>query len=483
VNRKREGAVVVGASIAGLLAARVLADHFAGVTLIERDALPATPSARRGAPQARHTHALLVRGRLILEGLFPGLIDELIADGAVLFDSGADSAFMSPLGWLPRFPTGLMTVACSRDLLEWHIRRRLAMLPNVRFIQDTEVTGLIPAQYGRRAGVAGVTVRPRGAGLGFTAGEPASATLIPADLVVDASGRGSHAPDWLAGLGIRRPRETLVNSYLAYATRTYAVPDFERDWKVATIQAQPPDLTRAGVILPIEGGRWMVTLAGYCRDYPPLDDAGFIDYAQSLAHPLIVQAIQRARPLTPIVGYRRTENYMRHYEELPIWPDGLAVTGDAVCGFNPIYGQGMTNAAIGATILAGVLRRSDSHYAARFQKMLARHNATPWLLATNEDFRFPATEGDRPGRGTWLVQRYLDRVIIASLTRRDVLLAFFAVAHMVAGPASLFRPAVVARVLWHALTHRGAGAGTEMPTSSMEVPNAIPEPAGRTPRR
>jgi hypothetical protein len=179
---------------------------------------------------------------------------------------------------------------------------------------------------------------------------------------------------------------------------------------------------------------------------------------------------------------------MRHYEELPEWPDGFAVTGDAVCGFNPIYGQGMTNAAIGATILAGVLRRSDSHYAARFQKMLARHNATPWLLATNEDFRFPATEGDRPGRGTWLVQRYLDRVIIASLTRRDVLLAFFAVAHMVAGPASLFRPrdspglarlTTAARNLSPSAQHHGG----HPPPSGHDFPIARHTPGTPTPVR
>jgi hypothetical protein len=221
----------------------------------------------------------------------------------------------------------------------------------------------------------------------------------------------------------------------------------------------------------------MVTLAGYCHDYPPLDDVGFMDYAQSLAHPLIFQAIQAARPLTPIVGYRRTENHMRHYEELPNWPDGFVVTGDAVCGFNPIYGQGMTNAAIAATILDRVLRRGDPHYAARFQKLLARHNTTPWLLATNEDFRFPATQGDRPGRGTWLVQRYLDRVIIASLTRRDVLLAFFGVAHMLAGPSSLFRPRVMARVLWHVLSQRGP-AGETQPHLA-EPPPALGAPADR----
>ena len=482
MNRKRDHAIVVGASIAGLLAARVLADHFRQVTLLERDRLPDTPSARSGVPQARHAHVLLVRGRMILEGFFPGLVDELTADGAILFDSAADAMFMSPLGWLPRFQTGLMTVSCSRDLLEWHIRRRLAAHPNVHFTQQAEVTGLIPVQAtvgavgGIPASVVGVTVRSRGPA------RPSAAESIRADLVVDATGRSSHAPAWMASLGFQQPRETLVNSHLAYATCTYMAPDFERDWKVATIEAQPPDLTRAGAILPIEGGRWMVTLAGYCGDYPPLDEAGFMEYAHSLAHPLIFEALQGARPLTSIVGYQRTENHMRHYEELPRWPEGFVITGDAVCGFNPIYGQGMTNAAIGATILDGVLRQEGAQLAPRFQKLLAKHNTTPWLLATNEDFRFPATEGDRPRRGTWLIQRYIDRVIVASLTRRDLFLAFFSVAHMLAGPVSLFRPAVMARVLWHALAQGSRAAEAEVPTRLIEAPSVSQAPTRRAPK-
>jgi len=445
VKTRRSRAIVIGASIAGLLAARVLADHFEQVTVLERDDLPASPQARSGVPQARHTHALLVRGRIILERLFPGLIDELVGDGATLFDSSAEVRFLSPFGWLPRIKTDFYTTACSRDLLEWHIRRRLAEHSNVTLVPQADVSGLLLAGDG--AAVGGVTVRWRGA----AADRPNS---YPSDLVLDASGRDSRAPDWLAALGYPRPPETTVNSYLGYATRTYTRPEGDRDWVVATLQAQPPDLRRGGVILPIEGGRWIVTLIGYGRDYPPLDEVGFMEFIRSLADPLLFDALSDAQPLTPIVGYQRTENHMRHYERLADWPQGFVVAGDAVCGFNPIYAQGMTNAAICATMLDTALQDGDAGFAARFQKQLAEHNRTPWLLATNEDLRFPTTQGERPPRAAWLAQRYIDRVALTALVQDDVFVAFFSVVHMLAGPGSLFRPSVVAKVLWHTLMDR-----------------------------
>jgi 2-polyprenyl-6-methoxyphenol hydroxylase-like FAD-dependent oxidoreductase len=444
MSGKRDHAIVIGASIAGLMAARVLSDHYQSVTVVERDKLPDEPAPRNGAPQSRHTHVLLVRGRQIIEEYFPGIVEELTADGATLFDSAADIRLLTPLGWLPRFKTGFMTLACTRGLLEWRLRKRLAQRENVGFLEEAEVSGLLAADQSHR--VAGVTWRPHP----LTSEGPHQ---LPADLVADAGGRDSHAPKWLETLGRVPPAVRIVNSYVGYATRVFARPAGERDWVLVTIQAQPPAGTRAGVILPIEGDRWIVTLVGYIRDYPPLDERGFMDFARSLPDPILYEALRDAVPLTPIAGYRRTENYLHLYEAVADWPAGFVVTGDAVSGFNPAYGQGMTNAAIGATILDAVLQRNKPDFEAEFQRRLAAHNKTPWLLATNEDFRFPGTEGERPRAGTWLTQRYLDRLFIASVEDQDVFEAFISVAHLLKGPGYLFRPRIAAKVLWHTLTH------------------------------
>lgn len=441
--------MVIGASIAGLMAGRVLADHYTQVTVLERDRLPDAPTPRNGVPQSRHTHVLLVRGRQIMEDYFPGLIGELTAAGATLFDSSADARFLTPLGWLPRLETGLISVACTRGLIEWHLHGRLAQRRNVRFVEEAEAIGLMreEGQPSTRAGVSGVSVRSRASG-------SANQDAFAADLVVDASGRSSRAADWLASLGRQKPRESVVNSYVGYATRLYAQPEGERDWLIATLQAHPPQLTRAGVILPIEAGRWIVTLVGYVRDYPPTDEVGFMEFARTLASPLIFDSLQRATPVSPIAGYRRTENYMRHFEQVRDWPEGFVVIGDAVCGFNPAYGQGMTNAAIGATILDEILHEGKPDFEGEFQRRLARHNGTPWLLATNEDFRFPQTEGQRPGALTRLIQRYIDRLFIASMQNTEIFEAFMAVVHMLKGPGYLFRPRIAAKVMWHTLMSR-----------------------------
>jgi 2-polyprenyl-6-methoxyphenol hydroxylase-like FAD-dependent oxidoreductase len=463
VSAQRERAVVIGASMAGLVAARVLAEHYREVTVLERDRLPAAPGPRNGVPQARHTHVLLVRGRQILEQYFPGIVEELVADGATLFDSTADARFLTPLGWLPRFKTGLSTVSCTRGLLEWHVRRRLAGCGNVLFVEEVWVTGLIQADGMRR--VNGVSVRSR------SPGSDRPETFF-ADLVVDASGRDSSTPQWLTRLGRAQPPQKLVNSYVGYSTRIFTRPEGGRDWLIATIHASPPDATRAAVILPIEGNRWIATMVGYARDYPPTDEAGFMDFARSLRDPIIFEALREAEPLTPIVGYRRTENNMHLYERVDDWPQGLIVVGDAVCCFNPIYGQGMTNAAICATILQDLLRGTTREFEAEFQKRLARHNSTPWLLATNEDFRFPQTEGERPRGGTRLIQRYIDRLFIASVEDPEIFEAFISVAHLLKGPGYLFRPKVVAKVLWHALTHlRPPANRPASPTAAGETQN------------
>jgi 2-polyprenyl-6-methoxyphenol hydroxylase-like FAD-dependent oxidoreductase len=439
----RSHALVIGGSIAGLLAARVLADHFERVTILDRDHFPAAPEFRKGVPQSRHAHILLVRGWQILDQLFPGLRADLAAAGAPAIDVLADFKMLTFSGWAPRTHSRLITVSCSRDLLEWHIRRQLAANSRVRFCEGREAAELIADPASGR--ILGVRARNRDAA---AAGADESEEFR-AGLVVDASGRSSRAPQWLAGLGYGTVEETLINSFLGYASRFYRRPaGFNGDWQGVLISARPPNNPRGGTIVPLEDNRWLVTLGGAGRDYPPTEEAGFLAFAQSLASPLIYEAIRDAEPLSAIHGYQRTENRWRHYERMGQWPQGFMITGDAVCAFNPVYGQGMTAAAVGAVTLDGVLRKRGRREAERrFQRELARRSGETWLMATGEDFRYPTTEGGQRTAIMRWTHWYMDRVIAASAHDIEVLTAFATTAHLLAPPASLFHPRIVARAL------------------------------------
>ncbi|MDB5310297.1 MAG: monooxygenase FAD-binding protein, partial [Gemmataceae bacterium] len=343
----RRHAVVVGGSLAGMLAARVLSDHFDIVTLLERDRLPVTPAARPGLPQGRHVHVLLERGRGAMERFLPGLTGDLVRAGAERLDATRDVAWMSPYGWYVRFPGDLLLLASTRDLIDWGVRARVAALPNVRIHQGAEVTGLVRGP-GDGARVAGVRLRPRTADAEAGRG----GAVLAADLVVVADGRHSRLPDWLTALGYEPPEETVVNSFQGYASRLYRPPaGFQADWKSLYIQQAPPADPRGGLVVPVEGGLWVVSLVGGDGDYPPTDEAGFLAFARSLRSPAVYEAIAAAEPLTPIAGQRATENRQRHYARLGRFPEGVVAVGDAVCAFNPVYGQGMTAAALGAEVL------------------------------------------------------------------------------------------------------------------------------------
>lgn len=456
-------AVVIGGSMAGLLAARVLADHFARVTIVERDRFPATPSFRKGVPQSRHLHILLVRGRELLDQLFPGIVAELHAAGAADVEWPREVLWLSTAGWSARFTPGITLLSASRELIEWHVRQRVAALPGVAFREQCDATGLLASLDGRT--VVGVRLRPRTGDR-----ESREEEALAADLVVDACGRDSRAPEWLAALGYPAPRETVVDSFIGYASRYYVPPaDTPLDWKGMILLATVEN-PRGGGYMPIEGGRWLVTLAGSGRDYPPTDEAGFLAFARGLRSPILYEALRRAEPLSPIVGYRRMENRLLHYERLRRRPERFVVLGDAVCAFNPAYGQGMTVAARSALVLDRCLRDQRARHrgddlaglAKRFQRALARSNALPWLMATGEDLRFPQTTGPRPGLAARLVQRYLDRVIRTSTDTPVVGRSFLRVAHLIAPPAELFHP----RVLLPSLVARGTRGLPEPPTAT-----------------
>jgi 2-polyprenyl-6-methoxyphenol hydroxylase-like FAD-dependent oxidoreductase len=464
-------AVVIGGSIAGLLAARVLFDHFDTVSVFERDRMPSAPSPRSGAPQAAHQHVLLLRGLQIVEALFPGFRDELAALGAPIVDMAAEMAWLTAAGWGVRFESDLKMLTCSRDLLEWALRRRLLALGSIRFVEAADVCGLA----GDGHGIVGVRVRHRGLS--------ADNQDECARLVVDASGRRSKLPEWLAALGYDRPQERVVNGYLGYASRIYRTPAAPRQtWRGAYVQPAPPAHKRGGVIFPLEGNRWQVTLAGMGGDYPPTDEAGFLGFAESLRSPILFDAIRDAEPLTPVAGFRSTENRCRRYETLRRWPEGLIVLGDAACAFNPVYAQGMTTAALGAQTLSALLARRGTRdslagLGRQFQRELARVNAAPWQLATSEDLRLPQTTGAKVSMGTRLAHAYFDRVIQLTTERQDVRLAFLRTMHMLDGPGVLFaprivvaalraRPAPAGRASWHRLSESSASRAGAAPAAS-----------------
>ena len=250
-----------------------------------------------------------------------------------------------------------------------------------------------------------------------------------------------------------------MNAFLGYATRLYRPPrSFRADWKGLHIQAAPPDHPRGGVVIPVEGGHWLVTLTGGDGDYPPTDEAGFLDGARTLRIPDLYEAITDAEPLGPIVGYRATENRLRHYERVRRWPEGLVALGDAVCALNPVYGQGMTTAALGAEVLDRCLRRSRAPQCIRpgtgrkFQRELARTIAAPWLLATGTDYRFRRTEGPPRRRSTRMMHRYVDALTRLATRNTGVRRRLMEVLHLLRPPAALFGPSILGPMAWAWLT-------------------------------
>ena len=439
-------AVVLGGSLAGLLTARVLADHFEKVTLIERDAYTNNCETRRGIPQANHVHGLLVRGRQILEELFPGLQDEMIAAGAPVVDMANEIAWFTRAGWGVRFPSDLKVLAFTRPLLDLHVRRRLAGNANVEILDNTDVLGLLPDSTPNH--LAGVLICPKA-----SESDRRVAKTLTADLVVDATGRASRAPRWLSDLGYDKPEEIVIDANLGYSSRLYRIPEnFDGDWKCAYVQSAPPVRKRGAIMFKVEGNRWLLTLTGGGGDHPPSDEQGFLDFVRSLPVSIIYDAIRAAEPLTPIKTHRATQNRLRRYERAKVLPENFLVLGDAVCAFNPVYGQGMTSASLGVLTLQQCLdERGLEGLARRFQTRLAKVIAAPWMMATGEDFRYHETVGGSATRMTRFMHHYMDQVIqlsTRSIAVRSVLMRAF---NLVEPPTTLFRPRVLFRVLLNVL--------------------------------
>jgi 2-polyprenyl-6-methoxyphenol hydroxylase-like FAD-dependent oxidoreductase len=436
-------ALVIGGSMAGLLAARVLASHFERVTLVERDRLPDGSDNRKGVPQGRMLHAMLPRGQRIMERLFPGYGHELEAAGAVALRMPTDALVLTPVGWLDRRATGWPFVSASRPLFEGTLRRRLRELPGLTILDRHEVTSLLTSPDRRE--VTGIVLRPLD--------DPGGIRELAADLVVDASGRGSRAPVWLCEAGYPKFTTTHVDPNIAYASRIYRIPqDFRGDWQMVMLASQPPSMPRTGYLMPIEDGQWMVALMGAAGQHPPTDEDGFTAFARSLRHPVIADALAAAEPVTPIRGYRGTANRLYHYERMTRRPERFVIMGDAVCAFNPIYGQGMSTAAVAAETLDVCLRAQRAQrpagnldgLAGRFQRRLALRNAEPWMLSTGEDLRFPTTTGMNVSLAMRILHRYLDWLLPVAIRDLRIAETYIQVFGMLERPAALFAPWILA---------------------------------------
>jgi 2-polyprenyl-6-methoxyphenol hydroxylase-like FAD-dependent oxidoreductase len=310
------------------------------------------------------------------------------------------------------------------------------------------------------------------------------ARTVAADLVVDASGRRSKADRWLAELGYGPVPEETVASGLGYASRFYArPPGFPREWSMVLVNGRAPDNPRAGLVTEVENDTWHVTLGGLAGEEPPTDEEGFLAYAARVADPSVYEAVRTARPLGPIRGWRTPTNRLRHFERLRRWPAGFVATADSVCAFNPIYGQGMTVAAMDAFVLAEALERSGGGRAPgferRFQRRLARAVATPWTIASTEDLRWRGVTlaGARPRRGTGLVRRYLDAVLRVAVHDTPLADRYFSVISMTSHPRALFHPRVVARVVRLTLAGRRGPARGALSAPGLAAARALPAAA------
>ncbi|MEA5594611.1 NAD(P)/FAD-dependent oxidoreductase, partial [Rivularia sp. UHCC 0363] len=410
-NTNNYTAIVIGGSMAGLLSARVLADYFGRVIVVERDTLPSLPQTRMGVPQANHAHIMLAQGHRILEELFPGIDAELSEAGAPKINWTKEYAMFSYWGWHPRIASDLITHSASRAFLEWLVRRRLLGFENIKFQDKTQVEGLL--SNSQNSQVTGVKV----------CNSYEHKEELIADFVVDASGRNSQVSNWLKSMGYQLPEKTVINSFLGYSTCWYEPPqDLEIDWKAIAVFYKPPHKKHGGVLVPVEGNRWAITLAGIAKDYPPTDNNGFLECARNLRNSAIYDAIKDAKPISKVYSYRRTENCWHHYDKLARLPSSLIIIGDAVCAFNPVYAQGMTTAALSALILQKCLHKQfkDSQFEAKgltryFQQKLAEMLKTPWLMATSDDCRWETTVGGKPDRITQFMHKYMDEVILLSV--------------------------------------------------------------------
>ncbi|MER6569699.1 FAD-binding monooxygenase [Streptomyces sp. NPDC001093] len=439
--------VVLGASIGGLFAARVLSDTFDRVTVIDRDALPETVENRRGVPQGRHAHAILPAGTKWLQEMFPGLLAEIEADGVPVVREPTEMHF-APGGHLlsqeGRYADPIPTYQPSRPQLEGRVRSWLRALPNVEIIDRCEATGLISSPDGRR--VTGVRVAHR---------DDAVEQELAADLVVDATGRGGRTTRWLADLGYEQPQEDRIAVDIKYVSRNLRVAPGSLGRRKVVIVGACPGRPTGATFLQHGDDHWMLTLIGYGGHHPPVDPSGFLDFAKPIVPPDVFEALCAAEPLDDPVAHRYPASVRRRYERLQRFPDGLLVFGDAICSFNPVYGQGMSAAALQAGALEEALAQHGDQLPRRFFKAAARRIEVAWQMAVGSDLALPEVTGPRP-LPVRITNAFFGRLLSAAEHDSALTQEFVKVSSLLSPPTILLNPVTIGRMVLGNLRHRGS---------------------------
>jgi 2-polyprenyl-6-methoxyphenol hydroxylase-like FAD-dependent oxidoreductase len=462
-------AVVLGAGMSGLLAARVLSDFYRTVTVVERDQLPVRPLQRKGIRQGEHLHNLLSRGTHTLEQLLPGFLDELAASGAIVLDDGDLSriyARMGPYGLnrSQKFtdPAALVIYLASRPFVEFHVRRRVGALGNVRFLDGHDVVEPIAHTPER---ITGVRLVDRATG---------DETPLDADVVIDAMGRAARTPAFLERLGYGRPAERRSTAHATYSSQLLSIPEGMIAEKMVFLQGQS---TRGG-LMAYEDGSWMLTVGRLAIDTdPPTDFAGLIALAEPLAPPSVMAALRSAQPLGDVAVFRYTGAVWRRYDQMPRFPAGLLVVGDALCSLNPIYGQGMTMAALEALALQEHLLRVDAT-PQHFFSDAANHIGPTWAMNQARD-REPSTMHGRRSLSTRLTNWSMNKAMKAA--ENDIVLTerFFRVAQLVDPPSRLQDPALFGRVFLGNIRRRRAAPAPSARLSVGPARHAVGRTRGR----
>ncbi|MET9801585.1 FAD-dependent monooxygenase [Streptomyces sp. NPDC006368] len=433
MSRTRKHAIVLGAGMAGLFAARVLSESYETVTLVDRDDVRASAGPRRGVPQGHHVHGLLARGQQIIEELFPGITAELAAHGAAKGDVVGDVRWYMRGERLKPARSGLVALTSSRPFLERHVRGRVAALRNVSFLERHHIEGLIHDEH--RPRVHGVRLRPEN--------EEGSHRDLEGDLVVDATGRGSRTPAWLEQLGYPRVDEARHPIGLGYTTAHFRLRSDPYQGGMALNAVASPELPRGVILSEVDGGRTVVTAYGILGDHPPTDREGLLTFVKSLGVAGVHEALTEAELLHEPVGYRFPANLRRFYEHTSALPDGLLVIGDAVCSFNPSYAQGMTVAALSALTLRSHLDNGGDGTAEDpltfFRTLAADVLDGAWAMSIGGDLAFPGVRGERTAE-TLATHQHLARVQRAAVHDGDIATALIRVFGLVDAPTALTHP-------------------------------------------